>query len=105
VLLAAPPPRPDLRRDLRPHLDVFRGALSQTRPAATAAGLSPVRVPSAMWPLLRFASLWVDGPRRGREAFSLRVPRPPLRYGLLLYLRLEGTATRRPRVISTRALP
>src|SRR5690606_35512548 len=40
--------------------------------------------------------------RRVAVPSSLRAPRPPLRYGLLLYLRLEGTATRRSRLRASR---
>src|SRR5690625_2477302 len=36
-----------------------------------------------------------EGPRRGREAFSLHVPRPALRSGLLLYLREKASRPRR----------
>src|SRR5690606_541035 len=50
-------------------------------------------------------SLGADGPRRGREAFSLHVPRPPLRCGLLLYLREKASRPRRGSALEGNVAP
>src|SRR5690625_6714391 len=68
-----------------------RSCLSCRRRGIAKGGRSSVRGAAG----LLLDSRWADGPRRSRQAFSLHVPRPALRSGLLLYLREKAARPRR----------